>query len=257
MDLASIARRELGEPFWRDANFSRPAVAGIEELARRVEAIDTWQGKPIFRLDWLPDVWVMRRGVRQRAYVFEYALVTTRKVVGVPIPRWGIRQLVPDHIAAADWQRHRRAWYQASGEDYLGELPPEGLYREHPTHGILATHERYTSGPYKGTTCCYRKLTDEGKTCYGRYLAPTEQMVDRFEQGWLAYKASPAYRHPLEAQSAARRKLDAATEEKRQDDARAKFWQGIHDRALQHSLGIKGPIIDVGAARQKGALWTP
>lgn len=267
-DLAPITRELFGE-VWD--SFDEPRIPELPAIKRAIAEIAGFSsGRPILRLDWLPRVLTRRMGKERLANVVYETQVPYREfysdhralwlnqfqTVEIPLPRFGLRMLVPDSLARKTWERDRWKWEVATINggpvtvrvDLLGPFPSSGHYQEvGGSFSPLAFH-------LPEAACC-REALEQGLTCYGRYRAPDWQLVENIRKAWAKKKAEKQYRMPdeeataLELNEYANKRLDEV------DAANRVFWEATAAQLGEEiNLAVPdGAFIDLGAARPKPA----
>lgn len=264
LDYGRLAAENLEEPVWR-SGLVQPPVPEFEEMQKAVEEIHVYKGSPVLKLTWLPDHKVIRCGIQQPAYILWIEDIDTHKIEAVPLPRFGFLQLIPRDAELSpgwtledEWNRERADWKATYGEEYLHELPPEGLYKGFPGFDVLAVHTKYVDGPYSGQTCCYKTLSERQTTCYGEIYLPTWKLVAHIERGWERFKHEPVKRHGTQAADYQEKSKVTRAGNRANDASKKGKFDTMRENFKQEMASSRWRgLIDVGAAMIKGSKKTP
>jgi hypothetical protein len=251
MGLGELTKEYLGE-WWDDFREPR-GIPDLDAIKRAVAGVAGFhRGRPILRLDWLPYVMAVRMGRTQpanliyeiqvpaheyydderRLFINEYATVR------ILLPRFGIRQLLPDSVGRPNWERDRYITTKKvvdgvvvlDREDVYGPYPTTGYYRELPgDFGMIARH-------LPGRLCCRARLENK-ENCYGTYLPPTWELVEKLREGWARYLDESQTRMPEDDPTDIETARTAAANLERQEAYAAAEWERLAGEPAEFAPG--------------------
>lgn len=231
-------------------SFAQPVVPDIRAIQNAVQEIaGTYDGQPILRLDWQPNVIVYRYGKRRHANTVLTVRAPKEKrfnrktgiwevpfeMVEICVPRWYVRQLVPrSKETERKWEEMRFNWEDRVVNnrlipvrvDVMGPYPPAGLYKDGPPpYDCIAHHDL-------DRKCCYDRI-NEGEVCYGRYRDPDSEDVKILKNAWLEFLSkAPKDRLPGD-QATEHEKAAIARDLYEKAIARdEQIWAGIEENIL-------------------------